>query len=49
MIRNDAINVLNMHFSPVFTEVETSNLHIPRTKFNGLKTEMLGQLFVTIQ
>ena len=36
-------DVLNMHFSPVFTREDTSSLPVPETKFKG----SLGQLFVT--
>ena len=37
---------LNMHFSSVFTSVDTSSLPVPETKFNGSEGEMLGQLVV---
>ena len=37
---------LNMYFSSVFTREDTSSLHVPETKFNGLEGEMLGQLIV---
>ena len=38
---------LNMHFSSVFTQENTSSLPVPETKFNGSEGEKLGQLVVT--
>ena len=40
---------LNTHFSSVFTREDTSSLHVPETKFNGLEGERLGQLVVTTE
>ena len=37
---------LNMHFSSVFTQEDTSSLHVPETKFNGSEVEMSGQLIL---
>ena len=39
--------VLNEYFSSVFTTEDISSLPIPFTKFEGSKSEHLGQLFVT--
>ena len=39
--------VLNEYFSPVFTTEDISSLPVPFTKFEGNKSEHLGQLFVT--
>ena len=39
--------VLNEYFSSVFTTEDISSLPIPFTKFEGNKSEHLGQLFVT--
>ena len=39
--------VLNEYFSSVFTTEDTSTLPVPLTKFEGSKSEHLGQLFVT--
>ena len=39
--------VLNEYFSSVFTTEDTSSLPVPLTKFEGNKSEHLGQLFVT--
>ena len=39
--------VLNEHFSSVFTTEDISSLPVPFTKFEGNKSEHLGQLFVT--
>ena len=36
-----------MHFSSLFTRVDTSSLPVPETKFNGSEGERLGQLVVT--
>ena len=33
---------LNLPFSSVFTREDTSSLHVPATKFNGLVGERLG-------
>ena len=38
---------LNMHFSSVFTRVDTSSLPVLETKFNESEGEGLGQLVVT--
>ena len=38
---------LNMHFSSVFTRVDTSSLPVSETKFNGPDGEMFGLLLVT--
>ena len=38
---------LNEHFSSVFTTEDISSLLVPFTKFEGSKSEHLGQLFVT--
>ena len=39
--------ILNEYFSSVFTTEDISSLPIPFTKFEGNKSEHLGQLFVT--
>ena len=39
--------VLNEYFSSVFTTEDISSLPCPLTKFEGNKSEHLGQLFVT--
>ena len=39
--------VLHEYFSSVFTTVDISSLPVPFTKFEGSKSEHLGQLFVT--
>ena len=39
--------VLNEYFSSVFTTEDVSSLPVPFTKFEGSKSEHLGQLFVT--
>ena len=39
--------VLNEYFSSVFTTEDISSLPVPFTKFEGNKSEHLGQLFVT--
>ena len=39
--------VLNEYFSSVFTKEDISSLPIPFTKFEGNKSEHIGQLFVT--
>ena len=39
--------VLNEYFSSVFTTEDISSLLVPFTKFEGSKSEHLGQLFVT--
>ena len=39
--------VLNEYFSSVFTTEYISSLPVPFTKFEGNKSEHLGQLFVT--
>ena len=39
--------VLNEYFSSVFTTADISSLPVPFTKFEGNKSEHLGQLFVT--
>ena len=39
--------VLNEYFSSVFTTEDISLLPVPFTKFEGNKSEHLGQLFVT--
>ena len=39
--------VLNEYFSSVFTTEDISSLPVPLTKFEGSKSEHLGQLFVT--
>ena len=39
--------VLNEYFSSVFTTEDISSLPVPLTKFEGNKSEHLGQLFVT--
>ena len=39
--------VLNEYFSSVFTTKDISSLPVPFTKFEGNKSEHLGQLFVT--
>ena len=38
---------LNMHFSSVFTQEDTSSLPVPETKFKASEGERLGQLVVT--
>ena len=40
-------NVLNEYFSSVFTTEDISSLTVPFPKFQGSKSEHLGQLFVT--
>ena len=39
--------VLNEYFSSVFTTEDISSLPVPFTKFEGSKSEHLGQLFIT--
>ena len=39
--------VLNKYFSSVFITEDISSLPVPFTKFEGNKSEHLGQLFVT--
>ena len=39
--------VLNEYFSSVFATEDISSLPVPFTKFEGNKSEHLGQLFVT--
>ena len=39
--------VLNEYFRSVFTTEDISSLPVPFTKFEGNKSEHLGQLFVT--
>ena len=39
--------VLNEYFNSVFTTKDISSLQVPFTKFEGNKSEQLGQLFVT--
>ena len=39
--------VLNEYFISVFTTEDISSLPVPFTKFEGNKSEHLGQLFVT--
>ena len=39
--------VLNEYFSAVFTKEDINSLPVPLTKFEGNKSEHLGQLFVT--
>ena len=39
--------VLNAYFSSVFTTEDISSLPVPLTKFEGSKSDYLGQLFVT--
>ena len=39
--------VLNEYFSSVFTKEDISSLPVPFTKFEGSKSEHLGQSFVT--
>ena len=41
--------VLNEYFSSVFTTEDISSLPVPFTKFEGNKSEHLGQLFVTTE
>ena len=41
------VEVLYEYFSSVFTTEDTSSLPVPFTKFEGNKSEHLGQLFVT--
>ena len=41
--------VLNEYFSSVFTTDDISSLPVPFTKFEGNKSEYLGQLFVTLE
>ena len=41
--------VLNEYFSSVFTTEDISTLPVPFTKFEGSKSEHLGQLFVTTE
>ena len=38
--------VLNEYFSSVFTTEDISSIPVPFTKFEGNKSEHLGQLFV---
>ena len=38
---------LNEYFSSVFTTEDVGSLPVPFTKFEGNKSENLGQLFVT--
>ena len=38
---------LNEYFSSVFTTEDISSLPVPFTKFEGYKSEHLGQLLVT--
>ena len=40
--------VLNEYFSSVFTTEDISSLPVPFNKFEGNKSEHLGQLFVTL-
>ena len=40
--------VLNEHFSSVFTTEDISSLPVPFTKFEGNKSQHLGQLYVTL-
>ena len=40
--------VLNEYFSSVFTTEDISSLPVPFTKFEGNKSEHLGQLFEMI-
>ena len=40
-------DVLNEYFSSVFTTEDISSLPVPSTKFEGSKSEPLGQLFIT--
>ena len=39
--------ILNEYFSSIFTTEDISSLPVPFTKFEGTKSEHLGQLFVT--
>ena len=39
--------VLNEYFSSVFTTEDITSLPVPFTKFEGCKSEHLGQLFVS--
>ena len=41
------VEVLNEYFSSVFTTEDISSFPVPFTKFEGNKSEHLGQLFVT--
>ena len=41
--------VLNEYFSSGFTKEDTSSRPVPITKFEGDKSEHLGQLFVTLE
>ena len=41
------VKVLNEYFSSVFTTDDTSSLPVPATKFEGDKSDNLGQLYVT--
>ena len=41
--------VLSEYFSSVFTTEDISSLAVPFTKFEGSKSEHLGQLFVTLE
>ena len=41
------VDVLNEYFSSVFTTEDISSVPVPFTKFEGNKSEHLGQLFVT--
>ena len=45
--RFQMVEALNEHFSSVFTTEDISSLPVPFTKFEGSKSEHLGQLFVT--
>ena len=40
---------LNEYFSSVFTTEDISSLPVPFTKFEGNKSEHLGQLFVSLE
>ena len=41
--------VLNEYFSSVFTTEDISSLPVPFTKFEGNKSEHVGQLFITLE
>ena len=41
--------VLNEYFSSVFTTEDTSSVPVSFTKFEGSKSEHLGQLFITTE
>ena len=43
----ESTTVIDEYFSSVFTTEDISSLPVPFTKFEGNKTEHLGQLFVT--